>query len=135
MAQWWLKQISASNTLVTVTSNASDPLVIAGPYSTESAADKAAAKVNAAGGAGADLGTILGTLPGAVSAGANAGPQLTWIYAIGDFFSRLEQASTWERIGLGVAGMMLLGIGIISVAGSTETGKKAGKLAAKGLFA
>lgn len=59
---------------------------------------------------------------------------LSGLNAVGDFFGRLTEASTWERVGLGVVGIMFLGIGIVSVAGSTKTGKTVGKVAAKGVF-
>jgi hypothetical protein len=36
---------------------------------------------------------------------------LTGLAAIGDFFSRLTQASTWLRIGEGILGLLLIAVG------------------------
>jgi len=58
-------------------------------------------------------------------------PGLSGINAIGDFFNRLAEASTWERVGLGVVGLMLLGIGIVSVASTSKTGQAVKKAAGK----
>jgi len=125
---YWLKQISASNVLVEVTTDASDPLDIAGPYKTLASAEAAAAQVNAQGGAGASLGSEIGVLPGALNAGSQVGPSLpTGLAAIGDFFARLTEASTWERVGLGVAGVLLLGIGLASITGSSKAAESVAK--------
>ncbi len=40
---------------------------------------------------------------------------LTGVAAIGDFFSRLTQASTWVRVGEVAVGLILLGIGLNSL--------------------
>lgn len=56
---------------------------------------------------------------------------LSGVNAIGDFFGRLTEAQTWERVGLVVVGVMFLGIGIISVASSSKTGQAVKKTASK----
>jgi len=59
--------------------------------------------------------------------------QLLGVNAIGDFFSRLSQASTWIRVTEVVLGAALLLIGLAKLAAGTSIGKaaiKAGKAAA-----
>jgi hypothetical protein len=52
--------------------------------------------------------------PGKVAAGvaAESGISLTGLSAIGDFFSRLTQAHTWERIAEALLGVILIAVGL-----------------------
>lgn len=89
------------------------------------------------GGIGAE-GKIVGDLPSAIPSLNPANDTgLSGLAAIGDFFGRLTEASTWERVGLVTVGLMFLGIGVVSVAGSGQAGqqvKKAGKAGALALL-
>jgi hypothetical protein len=62
---------------------------------------------------------------------ANANP-LAGLAAIGDFFGRLTQASTWIRVGEVVLGIALIIVGTAKLFSNTAVGKtaaKAGKVA------
>lgn len=56
--------------------------------------------------------------------------------AIGDFFSRLTEASTWERIGQVALGLLLIAVGVAhlthAVPLATAVAKKVGGAAAEG---
>ena len=58
---------------------------------------------------------------------------LTGLAAIGDFFQRLTQASTWVRVGEVLLGLALITVGLAHLASGTAAGRaalKAGKAAA-----
>jgi hypothetical protein len=135
--QWWVKQVSANSNKVAVTSNASDPLVIAGPYDTQAKAQTAAHWINLRGGAGGSLGTIISDLPTALKAGEQAATPsipnpLTGVDAIGDFFHRLTESSTWVRVGEVALGGILVYAGLRALThGSTVAGSSARKSVTK----
>jgi hypothetical protein len=64
---------------------------------------------------------------------ASAAGKLTGMAAIGDFFQRLGQASTWVRVGEVILGFALIIVGLAKLAEGTPLGHaalKAGKAAA-----
>lgn len=79
-----------------------------GPYATKAAAQAELSKIRA-GQAPNPVGLPTGT-PGQ--------PTQSGLAAIGDFFSKLGEASTWVRVGEVVLGIVLLGIGIARITGT-----------------
>ncbi len=71
-----------------------------GPYATQAAAQ-------------AEL-TSLGAAQHAKQTTTVSGP-LSGIAAVGDFFQRLTQANTWERIGEVVLGLILIAVGVAHI--------------------
>jgi len=98
---------------------------VQGPYASRAAAEAAV---------GSSTGTT-GTGPGIANPGnqANQPPAnpLTGITAIGDFFSRLTQASTWERIGEVVLGLILIAVGVAHITHAVPIATKVAATAAK----
>jgi hypothetical protein len=92
-----------------------------GPFSSQSAA----ASANPPSG----LSAIIDITGGAVGAATNAtiGNPLAGIAAVGDFFQRLTQGSTWLRIGEVFLGLLFLAVGISKL---TNTVPAATKVAA-----
>lgn len=86
----------------------------------------------------AQAGGVVAQVPGAAAKGAaNAVSTLTsplsGIAAIGDFFQRLTQASTWIRAAEVLLGLGLIIVGLAELAKGTSVGRaaaKAGKAAA-----
>jgi hypothetical protein len=112
----WVTQGQTSNT-------------ISGPWGSEAAAKKGAEQtlgtqsLTGWRGTAAVLGAAVtgagnsilggGITPGAISAGESAGQStFTGLAAVGDFFQRLTQASTWERVGEVVLGLLLIAVGV-----------------------
>lgn len=65
--------------------------------------------------------------------GSGSPPGLSGLAAIGDFFSRLTQAHTWERVAMVVIGLGLIVVGVAKLASGTSIGQaaaSAGKAAA-----
>ena len=86
-------------------------------------------------GLGANITNALKTAAG--NATGQAGPvnlpnPLTGVNAIGDFFGRLTEASTWIRVAEVIAGIGLIIIGLAKLAAGTPVGRaatRAGKAA------
>jgi hypothetical protein len=77
-----------------------------------------------------DLG--FGAGPGsALKTGLSSSP-LSGVAAIGDFFQRLGQASTWIRVGEVLLGLILLGVGIARMTNAVPLASKVAAVAAKG---
>jgi len=82
-----------------------------------------------------DAGTGVGTAANQVVTGAEKGAiqvekslnPLTGLAAIGDFFQRLTQASTWVRIAEGLLGLGLVIVGLAHLASGTAVGRAAAK--------
>jgi hypothetical protein len=67
-----------------------------------------------------------------INAGLPGSNPLSGLSAIGDFFSRLTEASTWLRIAEAVLGIGLIIVGLAKLAGDSAIGRaatKAGKAA------
>jgi hypothetical protein len=94
-----------------------------GPYTTLAAADQVAAgrPPNAA---------APGPLPGtsiSPGGGISASNPLTGLAAIGDFFQRLTQASTWLRVGEVLLGAILIGVAMARITHAPNAISKAVK--------
>lgn len=108
--QWWVVMAATGVSGGTITvyegTQQETQLLIGshfGPYSSLAAADKEAV-------------TLQGqnqTVAGSIKAGLS-GP-LSGLAAIGDFFARLTQASTWIRVGEVVLGLILIAVGVARI--------------------
>ena len=52
---------------------------------------------------------------------------LNYLADVGDFFHRLTEAATWERVGEIAAGVILLYVGVKALTQGTQAGKAAKK--------
>lgn len=64
---------------------------------------------------------------GPAAAAAGSLPGLSGVAAIGDFFNRLGQASTWIRVGEVVLGLILLAVGIAKITNAVPIATKVAK--------
>lgn len=144
--EWWVGAIAypnapstaqpyifqAANLLAAVAKLGGKPL--AGPFATQA---QAQAWANGAGASnfGAGKTNISAPTDTPVTSGIpGPGNPLTGVNAIGDFFQRLTQPSTWIRVGEFVAGGLLLYIGGSAALRGTaagETVKRTAKVAKK----
>lgn len=97
-------------------SNTPPPGEVAGPFTNQLQAQAAANKLNATG----------------VATPGNVAGQLTGVNAIGDFFQRLTQTSTWIRVAEFVAGGLLIYMGGSAILRGTAAGNAAKGAASKG---
>jgi hypothetical protein len=84
----------------------------AGPFTSQAAA-QAYLKVGAQ-----NTGTQIPGVDITPSGGVTASNPLQGLAAIGDFFSRLTQASTWIRVAKVISGGLLLVIGLVHITGA-----------------
>jgi hypothetical protein len=88
-----------------------------GPYATQAQAEQQQAKDSQAQAAGTETssgGTGTSSNP---KTNVNVPSPLTGLAAIGDFFQRLTQASTWIRVAKVITGGMLLIVGLVHITG------------------
>jgi hypothetical protein len=101
---------STTHQIVHAVQSAGKPAnVIAGPFSSESEAAASALAYNK---------KISGPLPQQVAAEAGSALNLTGLAAIGDFFHRFTEASTWMRVGTALLGVILIAVGMARVTGT-----------------
>jgi hypothetical protein len=95
-----------------------------GPYATQAQANAAIPAIQKAAPA-----------PGAAqeaSADVGVSNPLDYLEDVGDFFHRLTEAATWERVGEVAVGVLLLYIGVKALAQNTAIGKSAKKSSSTG---
>lgn len=119
--QWWVVNTSPPSgkpTIYTVAEGTQDDAAhlpdaggISGPYSSLAAADAVAAKEPE----NSTQGTGIPGLSVTPGGGFQASNPLTGLAAIGDFFQRLTQGSTWIRVGEVVLGLILLAAGLARI--------------------
>lgn len=133
-AQWWVVW-NANSGAVNVVQSASTPATPAsgkvfGPYATQAAA-QAEAKASPSTGQIIALGVNagLGSATGGAVGDTQTGSPLTGLAAIGDFFSRLTQANTWERIGMVLLGIVLVAAGVAHLTHAVPVATKIAKTA------
>lgn len=82
---------------------------VRGPYASKTAAENA---IGASGTSGESI-----DQPGSATQKANQPPSnpLSGLAAIGDFFGRLTEGSTWVRVGEVVLGLILLAVGVARI--------------------
>jgi hypothetical protein len=96
---------------------------INGPFATQAQANAAIPAIqskNPAPGA-------LSQLTDAATGQPQSSNSLGGLTAIGDFFHRLTEAATWERVGEIVGGLLILYIGVRALTRDTAVGSAAGK--------
>lgn len=119
--QWWVvntSPLSGTPTIYTVMEGSQDDAThlpdaggISGPYLSLAAADAVAATEP-------ENSTQPTPIPGlsvTPGGGFQASNPLTGLAAIGDFFQRLTQASTWIRVGEVLLGLILLAAGLARI--------------------
>lgn len=126
MSEWWairvaeprtgvakLVYVEAPNENAALGAGGPGASYIGGPYATEQDAENAQPGVATAPGSSnpnsGDLPTD-GASPGTINANPSQIPNP--LTAIGDFFGRLEEGSTWIRIGEVLLGIVLIALGV-----------------------
>ena len=99
-----------------------------GPFSSQSQAQAAATALNEKEGILSDIQQLSG------SADQPSSPSqldsIPGLSQIGNFFGTLTQANTWERVGMGILGVMLIGVGVAKLTGADKVVEEAAKTAA-----
>lgn len=95
-----------------------------GPYPTKAQADSALQALNGV------IATPEPLVPGTKIQVPSIPNPLSGIAAVGDFFQRLTQASTWLRIFEIVIGVLLVGVGIASMTKAIPVATKIAKVMA-----
>lgn len=126
---WWVVPVHGK--LTTVHASTQPAGAFAGPFNLQSQAQQ---WITDNGSQGFNPLNPLGQTPLAGSLVPKPSNPLTGLNAIGDFFQRLSQASTWIRVGEFAAGGILLYIGLkaffpTAVNTATSAAKRAGKAA------
>jgi hypothetical protein len=90
---------------------------VQGPYTSRKAAESAIGSTTTSG-----VGEGSGS--GVASGNVNIPAPLGGLAAIGDFFQRLTQAHTWERIGEVVLGLILIAVGVAKITNAIPVATK-----------
>jgi hypothetical protein len=104
---------------------------INGPYATQAQANAAIPAINKANPSQGYASQLADSAQGKSATTPVTNP-LDYLEDVGDFFHRLTEAATWERVGEVAVGVLLLYIGVKALAQNTAIGKSAKKSSSTG---
>ena len=96
---------------------------IQGPYATQAQANAAIPAIQKANPAPGAASQLVDVATGQSQSTNSVSDPLNYLADVGDFFHRLTEAATWERVGEVAAGLVLLYIGMKALTQSTNAGQ------------